>query len=111
MLPACGQTRVNYFPQGTIAGVLQLSGGPAPGTARPVSGTATIVATGGLSRTVAVGSNGRFSLRVAIGSYAITGRTPDFVINGSEGTCNGFPTPVDVVASQTATVTVDCAEK
>lgn len=52
---------------------------------------------------------------MAAGSYTVTGRSPMFIINGTEGTCTAEagsgPNPVQVLPDETVSVTVVCPTK
>ena len=63
---ACAQ------PTGTITGHLYQVGGPAPGAPTPVPGTVYVSGEG----SVAVGSDGRFSIAVPAGTYTLSGSSP-----------------------------------
>lgn len=96
---------------GTLRGTLEAIGGPVPGTPRPIPGTIYIVG-GGKTVKATVGSDGRFSAHVAAGTYTVTGRSPEFNVNGQEGLClNVALGPVGVTAGGATTVTVVCSEK
>lgn len=98
---------------GTLTGVLQLSGGPAGAQSTGVAGTITLKPSGGGSPIVAnAASDGKFSVQVPNGSYTVTGRSPMFLINNSEGTCVALPGgATTITAGQSTTVTVECPEK
>jgi hypothetical protein len=61
---------------GVVQGTLQAVGGPGPGAPRPLKGSITLRGSDGTVFTAAVGSDGVFVVRVPIGTYAITGRSP-----------------------------------
>ena len=98
---------------GTLTGVLQLGGGPAGAQSKGVAGTITLKPSGGGTPfTANAGPDGKFSVQVPAGSYTVTGRSPMFIINDSEGTCVALPGgATTITAGQSTTVTVDCPEK
>ena len=69
----------------------------------------------GRTVTATAGTNGAFSARVAAGSYTVTGRSPQFIVNGTEGTCTAEagsgPDAVQVLPDKTVSVTVVCPTK
>ena len=71
---SCGA--VSAARTGVVQGTLQAVGGPAPGAPRPLKGSITLRESDGAVFTAAVGSDGVFVVRVPIGTYAITGRSP-----------------------------------
>lgn len=50
-------------------------GGPAPGAPRPWPGTVTLTGPG-VHLAIGVGADGRYSVRVPAGIYAVAGRSP-----------------------------------
>lgn len=100
---------------GMVTGVLQLGSAVAGGSPQRVSGTITLKSAEGKTTTTPAGSDGTFSVSVPAGAYTVTGRTPMFIINGTEGTCvnesTGGQAPLDVAAGQTVSVTVVCPTK
>jgi hypothetical protein len=59
-----------------VRGQLLFVGGPAPGSARPLSGTVTL--SGHLQMNVTVGLGGHYSATLLPGVYRIEGRSPQF---------------------------------
>lgn len=94
--------------QGTIVGRMVAIGGPVGASARPLSGKVT--ATGSETRTVDVPSDGRFILRVSPGIYGLTGRSPQYRVDGKSAMCGSLGL-VHVEEHQTASADVVCAEK
>lgn len=78
-------------------------------------GTITMKAAEGKTVTTTARSDGKFTARVPVGTYTVTGRTPRFIVNGSEGTCVSVsshgPISVVVAAGQAVSVTVVCPTK
>jgi hypothetical protein len=100
---------------GRITGKFQRVGGPlGPGGKQPpvvaLSGTMRFTRAGHQTITVRVGKSGRFAVRLAPGTYRVSGRTPD--IRGepgdAEATCS-LPGAVTVRAGAVRHVTVVCA--
>jgi hypothetical protein len=61
--------------------------------------------------TATTGSDGVFSAQVPVGSYTVTGRSPQFVVSDKEGMCSSVtPGAVAVAAGATVTVSVVCDE-
>jgi hypothetical protein len=97
---------------GTLKGTLETVGGAHPGTARPISGIVYLRPIQGTAVTVAVGSDGAFSAQVAVGSYTVTGSSPQYEINGADAPCGlSPPSTVSVAANQAVSVSVECVEK
>jgi hypothetical protein len=87
---ACSSPR--YSPQaplrsasGTVRGVL-LFGGPGP--IKPVPGQVTASDRLGRTDIEHVGSDGRFFMTVAVGTYEFTGSSPRVRLNGAEVKCS-----------------------
>jgi hypothetical protein len=95
------------LPDGVVAGTLEAVGGPAPGTPRPLSGAVTLRDSAGAVFTGTAGSDGMFSVRVPIGSYTITGRSP--LYSSGNVDCQSIA-PVTVTADATIQVLVTCQE-
>jgi photosystem II stability/assembly factor-like uncharacterized protein len=99
--------RTSVLPEGTVVGTLEAVGGPAPGTPRPLRGAVTLRDSAGAAFTAAAGSDGMFSVRVPIGSYSITGRSPLYGSGGAD--CHALDS-VTVTAGATTHVLVMCQE-
>jgi hypothetical protein len=96
-------------PTGIIDGTLEAVGGGAPGSPRPLSGSITLRNSDGTVLTATAGSDGAFVVRVPIGRYTITGRSPRYDGGGTD--CySGEPATV-TGADETVHVTVACSEK
>jgi len=63
-------------PHGSVTGILERVGGPAPGSPVPLPGHVVAVNSAGAQFAVAVGNDGRFSLSLPAGSYQLTGYSP-----------------------------------
>lgn len=92
-------------PTGTLRGTLQAVGGPAGRGPRPIGGHVTLHGSGGTIATVTVGASGQFSVPVTVGTYTVSGTSPQF--EGGTGECH-VPQPVRVAKRETTTVQVDC---
>jgi hypothetical protein len=103
---------------GHLAGRLVMEGGPLgpggkqPGE-RPLSGTVTFTAAGHRRVTVRVGSSGRFSVQLPIGTYRVSGASPAVeTSSGSSGKERELPCSqplsATVTAGHTSAVTVAC---
>jgi hypothetical protein len=103
---------------GHLAGRLVMEGGPLgpggkqPGE-RPLSGTVTFTAAGHRRVTVRVGSSGRFSVQLPIGTYRVSGASPAVeTSSGSSGKEQELPCSqplsATVTAGHTSAVTVAC---
>ncbi len=93
-----------------ITGVLEASGGPAPGSPRPLPGTVTIRARNGQTTKTAVGPNGDFSASVPVGQYTVTGRSP-FYQNGQWDCLLSPPATITATTGSTAQVTLSCEDR
>lgn len=83
---------------GTVRGRILASGGPAPGTPRPISGTAVLVnVTSGARFTAKVGKSGRYMLTLPPGTYRLTCHSP--FMNGGQ-MVGGYGVSVRVVAGE-----------
>ena len=89
-------------PQGTLAGRMVASGGPAPGTVRPVAGAVVAVSAAGKTKTAVVGASGQFVLSVPVGTYTLVGTS-----GGSADNCASHGKSL-VRASTVTTVQVVC---
>ena len=112
---ATGPTSAPLVGRGTIAGRLTASGGPVGGL-RPLPGIVTALPTGGTgtvrsrakSYRAPVGPDGRYSISVPVGTYAVTGRSPLYQ-NGSRD-CLARK-PVVVTKGRVSRANVVCIEK
>jgi hypothetical protein len=89
-IAACGGTTAGH---GTLSGHLYATGGPAsPGggsSPHPISGTVVARGPGGTHRAT-VTANGRYTLRLPPGRYTVTGKSPQYVVNGNPGPCDAL---------------------
>jgi hypothetical protein len=94
---------------GTVTGVFQRVGGPAPGAAAPLKGTISVQLPGRMfPQVVRVDvHHGRFRTTVPIGRYRVIGFTPSIRINGHATNCRAAHL-VTVFANETSQVTVTC---
>jgi len=90
---SCGAPTVET---GVVRGTLEAVGGPGPGTARALKGSIALRDSDGTIFSATAAADGVFLVRVPIGIYAITGRSPGYE--------SGH---VDCVSSGLATLTVD----
>jgi hypothetical protein len=73
----------------------------------PQRGVVSLRAPGRTPISVRVGPNGRFRFYAPAGSYQLTGRTPQFAIDGHEGRCQALG-PAHVRRHRTTHVDVYC---
>lgn len=96
-------------PTGTLTGTLQAVGGPSGAGPRVLTGQITLSGRSGTSKTlITVGADGRFSVPVTVGTYIVTGESPQY--EGGTAICRASG-PVTVTKDVTSTVEVDCQEK
>ena len=65
-------------PTGTLTGTLQAVGGPPGEGPRALSGQITLHGSGGHITGITVGANGRFSVPVPVGTYTVSGQSPQY---------------------------------
>jgi hypothetical protein len=106
ILAGCASPTGPPGPTGTLTGTLQAVGGPAGGP-RALSGQVTLHGSGGNIAAVTVGSTGRFSVPVTVGTYTVSGRSPQY--EGGTADCKASG-PVTVSKGVTSSVEVDCHE-
>ena len=108
-LASCSSPTGPPGPTGTLTGTLQAVGGPAGAGPRALTGQITLNGRNGTSKTlITVGANGRFSVPVTVGTYIVTGQSPQY--EGGAANCQASG-PVTVTKNVTSTVVVDCQEK
>jgi hypothetical protein len=91
--------------RGTLTGTFQAVGGP-PGTpTRAIQGQITIHGSNGNTGIITVGRNGRFSVNPPVGTYTVSGRSPQY--EGGAAECRASA-PVTVTTGATSTVEVYC---
>jgi hypothetical protein len=104
---------------GTVTGRLQREGGPlGPGGAQPATiplpGIVRFERAGRAGRpvTVTAGRSGGFSVRLAPGTYRVTGQSPRIQEQASDGTTTdppcAQPATVTVTAGRTTRIAVSC---
>lgn len=90
---------------GSVSGTLRFQGI----TAHSVAGTVVFVDAHGQRTAVRVPSDGRFSIRIPAGIYAVTGHSPQVLSNGAETICTtAQQTPVIVHRGATTPVALGC---
>jgi hypothetical protein len=94
-------------PTGILTGTLQAVGGPPSAGPRALSGQITLHGSSGHITGVTVGANGRFSVPVAVGTYAVSARSPQY--EGGTDVCRASR-PVVVIKGVTSSVEVECQE-
>lgn len=95
-------------PTGTLTGTLQAVGGPPGIGPRALSGQIALRGSSGIIATIAVGANGRFSVPVAVGTYTVSARVPQYE-GGGTAVCRASG-PVVVTKGVTSSVEVGCQE-
>ncbi len=75
---------------GRVVGRFLAVGGPSGAPVATQRGVVSLTGLHGRVSIVAVGPNGRFSIVAPAGTYRFAGHTPQFVIDGREGTCNAL---------------------
>jgi hypothetical protein len=108
LLAGCGSPNDPPGPTGTLTGTLQAVGGPAAEGPRALSGQINLHGSSGNSPSIVVGASGRFSVPVTVGTYTVSGQSPQY--RGGAATCHASG-PVTVTKGATVKVQVDCEEK
>jgi hypothetical protein len=104
---------------GTVAGTFEGVGGPAiieNGRAQtqvfPLSGTVTFTDAGGHATPLPVGPAGTFTVRLAAGTYFVSGRTPSYSEVNKDGSSTpipcSLPQSIQVRPRQTMRIAVIC---
>jgi hypothetical protein len=107
-LAGCGSPTKPPGPTGTLIGTLQAVGGPSGNGHRALSGQITLNGSGGHITGITVGATGRFSVPVPVGTFTVSGRSPQY--EGGAGVCHASA-PVTVSKGVTTKVQVDCEQK
>ena len=94
-------------PTGTLTGTLQAVGGPSGAGPRALAGQITLHGSNGKKSVITVGASGRFSVPATVGTYSVSGRSPQY--EGGTADCRA-PGPVTVTKGVTSSVKVDCQE-
>jgi len=108
VLASCSSPNGPPGPTGTLAGTLQAVGGSPGDSPRGLSGQVTLRGSSGNIAVITAGANGRFSVPVTVGTYRVSGQSPDY--EGGAGQCHASE-PVTVTKGVTSSVEVDCQEK
>ncbi len=103
-LASCSSSRV----EGTLTGTLEAVGDVRGDNPRPISGQITLHGESGNIATITLGANGRFSVPLAVGTYALSAWSPHY--EGGTAECRALE-PVSVTKGDTSTVHVECREK
>jgi hypothetical protein len=89
---------------GEVTGTMETGGGVAPGHIYGIPGKVTLTSKDGHTYTVKVGKNGKFSVRVPVGTYRVVGYSPDITgRSGAEVPIKAW-SPTVVTAGDTTTV-------
>lgn len=96
LFAGCSSSGDEALQEGRIQGQLSAVGGPFPGEARPTAGTVKLEDGAGSWQMVEVGSDGRFSVTVSVGTYSVSALTCSDVVE------------VTVVHEQVASADVVC---
>jgi hypothetical protein len=107
-LAGCSSPNGPPGPTGTITGSLQAVGGAAGRAPRPLSGQVILEQPNGARAIISVGADGRFSVPATVGTYTVTGESPQY--DGGAGVCRASG-PVTITEGDTSHVEVDCQEK
>ena len=102
---SCGTAPI--LATGVVQGTLEAVGGPGPGTARPLNGSIALRDSSGTVFTATAASDGVFLIRVPIGIYAITGRSPLYDSGDVDCQSSGA---ANLTANATIHVVVMCQE-
>lgn len=92
---------------GFITGKLQAVGGPAPVPPRPLQGTISVRTSDKRTYSTRVSSGGQFLIQVPIGTYSVTGRSPQY--EGGHQPCV-YLVPIRVNQNAASNVVVSCQE-
>jgi len=102
-LAGCSSPTGPPGPLGTVSGTLQDVGGSS-GTS-PLSGQVTLHGSNGTKFDITVGTDGKFSEPVTVGTYTVTARSPQYKGGTTDCTASGS---VTVTTGVTSTVAVNC---
>ena len=108
LLAGCGSPNSVQGPTGTLKGAIDAVGGPSGDGPRALSGQITLDGSSGHITNIAVGATGRFSVPVKVGTYIVSGQSPQY--KGGASGCHASG-PVTVTKGATIRVQVDCVEK
>jgi hypothetical protein len=107
LLASCSSPNGPPGPTGTLTGKLQAVNGPPGVGPRALSGQITLHGSSGHIDGITVGMNGRFSVPVPVGTYTVSGQSPQY--ERGTGVCRGSGLVV-VTKGVTSRVQVDCQE-
>ena len=107
LLASCSSPDAPPGPTGTLTGTLQSVGGPSGVGPRALSGQVTLHGSNGRRSIISVGANGRFSVPVPVGTYTVSGQSPQYEGGAADCKASG---PVTVTKGLTSSVKVDCQE-
>ena len=107
LLASCSSPTGPPGPTGTLTGTLQAVGGPSGAGPRALSGQVTAQRSNGARDIISVGANGRFSVPVPVGTYTVSGQSPQY--EGGTADCKASG-PVTVTKGLTSSVKIDCQE-
>lgn len=107
-LASCGSPNSLPGPTGTLKGSLDAVGGPSGDGLRALSGQITLDGSSGHITSIAVSATGRFSVPVSVGTYTVSGQSPQYEGGASECHASG---PVTLTKGATIKVQVDCGQK
>jgi hypothetical protein len=107
LLASCSSPDGPPGPTGTLTGTLQAVGGSPDAAPRALSGQVTLHGSNGRRSIISVGANGRFSVPASVGTYTVSGQSPQY--GGGTAECKA-PGPVTVTEGARSSVEVDCQE-
>jgi hypothetical protein len=108
LLTSCSSPNSPPGPTGTVTGTLQAVGGPPGDGPRALGGQVTLHGSSGHIVGITVGATGRFSLPVPVGTYTVSGQSPQY--EGGAGVCRASG-PVVVTKDVASSVEVGCRER
>ncbi len=108
VLASCSSPNGPPGPTGTLTGMLQAVGGAPGGGTRVLSGQVTLHGASGHITGITVAADGRFSVPVSVGTYTVSGQSPQY--EGGTGKCRASG-PVVMNKGVTSSVEVECQEK
>ena len=89
-LASCGSPSSLPGPTGTLKGTLRAVGGPSGVGPRDLSGRITLDGSSGHITSIAVGATGRFSVPVSVGTYHVSGLSPQYKEEPQSATLQGL---------------------
>jgi len=107
LLTSCSSPNGPPGPTGTLTGTLQAVSGLPGDAPRALSGEITLHGSGGHLSGITVGANGRFSVPVPVGSYTVSGQSPQY--KGGTADCHASGT-LTVTKGVKSSVAVNCQE-